>query len=140
MVLAIALAISMSGCDSPSGPVSPRSGYRDRLSGVWSVIAPDTVVLGTTFDVQIGTAGSNGCWRKGEDLVSQPGPLQVGIVPFDREYVGTGFCTDMVVYFQHTAPVRASARGTMDIAVAHLLRAVSGADSSGAIHLSVQVR
>jgi len=130
-----AIIFSLSSCEEPF-----KSDYRDHLSSVSSATAPDTVAVGTTFQVLIVTSGSNGCWKKGDDRVSQQGPLQVYIVPFDREYVGTGACTADVPQFQHTVNVGASAKGTMDIFVSRRLRAVAGADSTGVIQLKVDVR
>ena len=129
-----AITTALSGCDWPF-----KSDYRDHLSWVSSATAPDTVAVGTTFQVAIVTWGSSGCWRKGDDRVFRGGPLQVYIVPFDREYLETT-CTDIAPEFQHTVKVAALAKGTLDILVKRRLRASSGADSSGVIQLKVDVR
>ncbi len=116
------------------------------MSDVVAVNAPDTVAVGTIFEVQLQTQGTDGCWRKGDDRVSRQGPLVVRITPYDREYVGTSAfiepttCTDNMVDFHHAVRIGASTRGTMEISVEHHLRAASGADSTGVIELSVHVR
>jgi len=114
--------------------------YLDRLSWVLSVTAPDTVAVGDSFQVRIDTSGNNGCWQKGRDQVSRPGPLEAHIAPYDREYVGTGICTQNAPTFHHAVPLAASAKGLIEVFVAHRLRAASGADSTGVIQLNVYAR
>jgi hypothetical protein len=117
-----------------------QSDYRDRLSAVLSVTAPDTVEVGASFQVQIDTSGNNGCWRKGRDEVSRPGPLEAHIAPFDREYIGTGFCAQNLPTFHHVVELTASTKGTIEVFVARRLRAASGADSTGVIQVNVHAR
>jgi hypothetical protein len=128
------IAMTLTGCDWPF-----RSDYRDRLSSVGSVTAPDTVAVGSDFEVAFPTFGTNGCWRKGDDRVIANGPMQVGIWPHDQEYVGANGCTDNEPVFQHSVRLRASARGTLAITVFTRARSSAGRDSVGAIQLSVQV-
>jgi hypothetical protein len=141
--IVVAITLSLCGCGSGS-PFIP--GHRDRLSVVDAVSAPDTVAVGTVFEVQIQTRGSDGCWLKGEDSVTREGPLVVRIAPFDRPHAGTRLfetissCTDGEPVFQHVIQIGASTTGTMDIFVTHLLRTATGADSTGTIELKVYVR
>jgi hypothetical protein len=137
--LAIAwFALSTCGCDTGSGSLKP--GYRERLSWVADVTAPDTVAAGDPFVLQVTTSGMSGCWLKGEDRVSLPDPLEVRVIPFDREYVGSGACTANVPFFYHEITIRASTPGTLVVSIAHRLRSVSGADSTGEIIREVEVR
>jgi hypothetical protein len=120
--------------------VTTKPDYRDRLSVVVSATAPDTVGVGDTIVVELVVQGANGCWRKGHDEVARPGPLEVQITPYDREYIGTGICTQNLPTFLHEISLIASAKGTIEVAVAHRLRSAAGTDSTGTIKLGVHAR
>lgn len=133
--IAFALAAPfLTGCDWSNEP-----DYRDRLSRVSSVAAPDSAALGSRIDVDITTWGPNGCWRKGHDTVSRPGPLLARISPYDRESVREGVCTDNIVEFHHVVPLTATAPGTLQIEVRTRLRSSTGEDSVGTIQKFVTV-
>jgi len=133
--LIAAIIAPSSGCVWPGGV-----DYRDHLSLVTSVDAPDSVSQGMVFDVRIATWGPDGCWSKGRDRIVRVDPFRIDIEPSDREdLVGHGGCTDGEVNFQHTVRIWARVPGEMAINVRRRLRAPSGADSSGTIQLKVHV-
>jgi len=134
VLAALAVSLALGGCDWFTS-----NNYRDRLSIVTSVAAPDTVSIGSSFSVVIETQGPDGCWRKGHDLVF-PSPLLVQIRAVDQEYVGAGACASVILDFTHQVVVRAPSRGTMKVEVLHRLTAVSGEDSVGVIERLVVVR
>jgi len=133
LILAVT-AMALAGCDWPF-----RSDYRDRLSSVVTVTAPDSVAVGASFEVTFPTFGTNGCWRQGNDRVSGHG-LRINVTPFDREYVGSDACTDNEPVFHHSVRLIASTQGAMGIRVLRRLQATSGRDSVGIIDRTVLVR
>jgi hypothetical protein len=133
-VAAVLVLTALAGCNWTNGP-----DYRDRLSTVSDVATPDSVANGAAFTVDVTTWGPDGCWRQGHDSVSRPNLLLARIVPFDREYTGTGACTANIVVFHHVVPITATARGDLEIEVRTRLRAVSGKDSAGVILKLVHV-
>jgi hypothetical protein len=133
---AILLALALWGCDWPF----ESDDYRNRLAGVWEVTAPDTVDVGSIFEVVMMSSGTNGCWKAGRDDVRRTGPLAATITPYDQEFVGTGACTANVPNFRHSVRLPTSTRGDFTVRVRTLKRASSGKDSVGVIQRTVVVR
>ena len=112
--IALPLAlVALSGCVWPF----ESDDYQDRLAGIWEVTMPDTVDVGSTFDVAMMSSGANGCWKKGRDVVVRSGALQATITPYDQEYIGDGLCTADVPTFTHVVSLNATARGAFEVNV-----------------------
>jgi len=105
-------ALVFSGCDLPF-----ESDYRSRVAGILEVTTPDTVGVGSEFEVVMLSTGSNGCWRAGRSVVHQVNPLSVTIIPYDEEYVGENACTQDTPTLRHSIHLLASVKGTLEVNV-----------------------
>jgi hypothetical protein len=136
LAVPFALALSvLAGCDWPF-----QSDYRERLVWVWDASAPDTVEVGSAFEVALMSSGTNGCWRKGRDDVRRVGPLLANITPHDLEYVGSDGCTDDTPNFRHSINLTPEARGLFQVRVVSLTLASTGRESLRVIPLTIVVR
>src|SRR5262249_52134339 len=97
-------------------PLDSGSDYREVVAGVAEVTAPDTVNVGNLFVVVAISEGTNGCWRKGRDVVRKT-ELAATIICYDREYVGDNACTDNLPLFQHSVALLAPIKGTFQVRV-----------------------
>lgn len=128
--------LSVSGCKWPFGS----SDYRDGLAGVYAVTAPDTVAVGSGFEVVMVSQGGDGCWKPGRCITSQTGPLQATIIPFDREFVGSGACTANLPNLWHSVNLPTTTRGAFEVSVKTYRIGSTGKDSVGVIQRTVVVR
>ncbi len=93
------------------------------LGSVRSVEAPDTVGVGSVFEVTVTTTGPDGCWGRARTETGVDG-LVATITPYDNHHRG-GYCTMMPVEIVHTAALVFEESGTGRIRV-------YGRDGSGA--------
>jgi hypothetical protein len=134
-LVVLSALLFLSGCDWPF----ESDDYRDQLAGVWEVTAPDTMSVGSAFEVVMLSSGTNGCWRKGRDVVRRA-DLQATILPYDQVFIGEGGCTTDVPTFTHVVSLETTTRGVFEVNVVTLLRATTGKDSVGAIQRTVVVQ
>jgi len=132
----LALLLFVSGCEWPLGSGSD---YRDVFASVGSVDTPDTVRLGDSFDLIATSAGADGCWRKGRDVVKQA-ERAATIIPYDQEYTGPAGCTDNQPVFHHLVTLVPRTKGTYLVRVVALRGTVSGKDSFAVIVRNIVVR
>ena len=67
-------------------------------------LVPDTVVAGTSSQVEFRTLGLDGCYSLGRTEVKRKGEFDVTVRGFDRS--GGGTCPSIDVFFTHEASVR----------------------------------
>jgi len=129
--------LSIPGCKWPFGS----GDYRALLAGVYAVTAPDTVGVGSGFEVVMISQGGDGCWKPGRCITGQSSPLRATMTPFDLEYVGHDLtCTDELPPLRHSVRLPTTTRGVFEVSVRTYLRASTGKDSVGVIVRTVVVR
>jgi hypothetical protein len=127
------------GCDS-STSLGPEDGYRERLAAVMNVTVPDTVSVGSTFEVVMLSSAANGCWKIGRDELSSTSPVQATITPYDQENVESDVCPQNAPTFRHLVSLSAAVPGDFSVTVRTRMKASTGKDSVGTIQRTVAVR